>query len=402
MESAKFNTQSVIKGNLCLNFNENVNEVEVTGVSADTENVDQKMNDKIKAVGMFSEDIAFVLTLLLRDNEKYKNLIENGFTALEDKLLKLADCVQAEREERVCEIASINHTLITHEYQIEALRNKVTDIETLNNSLLDNLDIKLAEATKIATDDRLVDIEEEINDIGGKMNLSVMDLSEKISALENDIENMRKMDELQILKADLKSNIHNVHGNLKLLENAQVALEINTSNEINKYEHKVSLSEALIKKELADLKNSSNTNSESISRLKSSICDKIASVTEKDEWTSERFHKVCTDFESKLSLHEDNLMLNIETVLENFEKKLNSGSHQVELTKQQDLKIVAKKVKELEKNMTQLTNFFNKDVALLRSNIKDKLEQKLEQQAGVNKIIFDSIQILGDKFKSLS
>ena len=33
------------------------------------------------------------------------------------------------------------------------------------------LDIKLAEATKIATDDRLVDIEEEINDIGGKMNL---------------------------------------------------------------------------------------------------------------------------------------------------------------------------------------------------------------------------------------
>ena len=102
-----------------------------------------------------------------------------------------------------------------------------------------------------------------------------MDLSEKISALENDIENMRKMDELQILKADLKSNIHNVHGNLKLLENAQVALKINTSNEINKYEHKVSLSEALIKKELADLKNSSNTNSESISRLKSSICDKV-------------------------------------------------------------------------------------------------------------------------------
>ena len=64
----------------------------------------------------------------------------------------------------------------------------------------------------------------------------------------------------------------------------------------------------------------------------------IASVTEKDEWTSERFHKVCTDFGSKLSLHEDNLMLNIETVLENFEKKLNSGSHLVELTKQQDLK----------------------------------------------------------------
>ena len=43
------------------------------------------------------------------------------------------------KEERVCEIASINHTLITHEYQIEALRNKVTDVETLNNSLLDNL-----------------------------------------------------------------------------------------------------------------------------------------------------------------------------------------------------------------------------------------------------------------------
>ena len=33
------------------------------------------------------------------------------------------------------------------------------------------LDIKLAEATKIATDDRLVDFEEEMNDIGGKMNL---------------------------------------------------------------------------------------------------------------------------------------------------------------------------------------------------------------------------------------
>ena len=104
----------------------------------------------------------------------------------------------------------------------------------------------------------------------------------------------------------------------------------------------------------------------------------IASVTEKDEWTSERFHKVCTDFESKLTLHEDNLMLNIETVLENFEKKLISGSNQVELTKQQDLKNVAKKVKELEKNLAQLTNFFNKDVALLRFSIHKKISHMIQ------------------------
>ena len=66
------------QGNLCLNFNENVNEVEVTGVSADTENVDQKMNDKIKAVGMFSEDIAFVLTA---DRNAYVDIEETSTNA---------------------------------------------------------------------------------------------------------------------------------------------------------------------------------------------------------------------------------------------------------------------------------------------------------------------------------
>ena len=102
-----------------------------------------------------------------------------------------------------------------------------------------------------------------------------MDLSEKINALENDMEEMRKNDKLQKLQADTAEQFDKVIDKINQIEIGNEAFDVNILNEINKYEHKVSYIEGQLKKELADQKNSLNSNAENISRLKTSISDKV-------------------------------------------------------------------------------------------------------------------------------
>ena len=47
--------------------------------------------------------------------------------------------IEAEKKERETEIANMHHALSAHNYEIEALRNKVTDVETLNNTMLNGI-----------------------------------------------------------------------------------------------------------------------------------------------------------------------------------------------------------------------------------------------------------------------
>ena len=142
---------------------------------------------------MFSEDLSNILMMLLKDNEKYKNMIEKGFSDIDTKLISMTEKFETCNKENEQKIAAINYTINNHNYEIQALRNKVTDIETLNDSMMNsigmlfnfihyifNLDLlllslisehKLTEATQIATDLRMDEVEAEVNRINGTINL---------------------------------------------------------------------------------------------------------------------------------------------------------------------------------------------------------------------------------------
>ena len=85
-------------------------------------------------------------------------------------------------------IAAINNTISNHNYEIQALRNKVTDVETLSDSTMNSIgklifnqvnfififlfsEHKLTEATQIATDLRMEEVEAEVHKINGTINL---------------------------------------------------------------------------------------------------------------------------------------------------------------------------------------------------------------------------------------
>lgn len=97
------------------------------------------MEEKIKSFGEFSGDISVVLMMLMKDNEKFKSLIQTEFEEIEIRMNDLSEKIEAEKKERETEIANMHHALSAHNYEIEALRNKVTDVETLNNTMMNGI-----------------------------------------------------------------------------------------------------------------------------------------------------------------------------------------------------------------------------------------------------------------------
>ena len=128
-----------LQGNLRISFNENVSEVEIGEMNTDKEVRNTMMEEKIKSFGAFSGDISMVLMMLMKDNEKFKSLIQTEFEEIEIRMNDLSEKIEAEKKERETEIANIHHALSAHNYEIEALRNKVTDVETLNNTMMNGI-----------------------------------------------------------------------------------------------------------------------------------------------------------------------------------------------------------------------------------------------------------------------
>ena len=118
-----------------LNFNENVKRVKKT----DKESKEEMVECKIKSFGMFSEDLSNILMMLLKDNEKYKNMIEKGFSDIDNKLISMTEKFETCNKENEQKIAAINSTINNHNYEIQALRNKVTDIETLSDLMMNSI-----------------------------------------------------------------------------------------------------------------------------------------------------------------------------------------------------------------------------------------------------------------------
>ena len=129
----------MLQGNLRISFNENVSEVEIGEINTDRNVKNLMMEEKIRGFGEFSGDISMVLMMLLKDNEKFKSLIQSGFEEIEIRMNDLSEKIEAEKKERETEIANIHHALSAHNYEIEALRNKVTDVETLNNTMMNGI-----------------------------------------------------------------------------------------------------------------------------------------------------------------------------------------------------------------------------------------------------------------------
>ena len=128
-----------LQGNLRLSFNENGSEVEIGEMNTDNEVRTHIMEEKIKSFGVFSGDISVVLMMLMKDNEKFKSLIQTEFEEMEIRMNDLSEKIEAEKKERETEIANMHHALSAHNYEIEALRNKVTDVETLNNTMMNGI-----------------------------------------------------------------------------------------------------------------------------------------------------------------------------------------------------------------------------------------------------------------------
>ena len=128
-----------LQGNLRLSFNENGSEVEIGEMNTDKEVRTHIMEEKIKSFGVFSGDISVVLMMLMKDNEKFKSLIQTEFEEIEIRMNDLSEKIEAEKKERETEIANMHHALSAHNYEIEALRNKVTDVETLNNTMMNGI-----------------------------------------------------------------------------------------------------------------------------------------------------------------------------------------------------------------------------------------------------------------------
>ena len=97
------------------------------------------MEEKSKSFGVFSGDISMVLMMLMKDNEKFKSLIHTEFLEMKIRMNDLSEKIEAEKKERETEIANMHHALSAHNYEIEALRNKVTDVETLNNTMMNGI-----------------------------------------------------------------------------------------------------------------------------------------------------------------------------------------------------------------------------------------------------------------------
>ena len=65
--------------------------------------------------------------------------LSSGFEEIEIRMNDLSEKIEAEKKERETEIANIHHALSAHNYEIEALRNKVIDVETLNNTMMNGI-----------------------------------------------------------------------------------------------------------------------------------------------------------------------------------------------------------------------------------------------------------------------
>ena len=128
-----------LQGNLRISFNESVSEVEIGEMNTDKDVRNTMMEEKIKSFGAFSGDISMVLMMLMKDNEKFKSLIQTEFEEIEIRMNDLSEKIEAEKKERETEIVNIHHALSAHNYEIEALRNKVTDVETLNNTMMNGI-----------------------------------------------------------------------------------------------------------------------------------------------------------------------------------------------------------------------------------------------------------------------
>ena len=93
-----------LQGNLRLSFNENGSEVEIGEMNTDKEVRTHSMEEKIKSFGVFSGDISVVLMMLMKDNEKFKSLIQTEFEEIEIRMNDLSEKIEAEKKERETDI----------------------------------------------------------------------------------------------------------------------------------------------------------------------------------------------------------------------------------------------------------------------------------------------------------
>ena len=85
---------------------------------------------------------------------------------------------------------------------------------------------------------------------------SVLDLSEKLSALDYDLGDLRRGDEVHRLRGEMQRAVGGVVESLGSLEDGLASLEREILTEVNRTEHKVSYLEATLRKDIQEVKNS--------------------------------------------------------------------------------------------------------------------------------------------------
>ena len=85
---------------------------------------------------------------------------------------------------------------------------------------------------------------------------SVLDLSEKLSALEYDLGDLRKGEEVHRVRGEMQRHVGGLVESLGQVEESMTSLEREVITEVNRTEHKVSYLEATIRKDMQEMKNS--------------------------------------------------------------------------------------------------------------------------------------------------
>ena len=96
----------------------------------------------------------------------------------------------------------------------------------------------------------------QINIVQNLILFSVLDLSEKLSALEFDLGDLRKAEDVHKLRGEMQRTVGGLVESLGMVEDSLGSLETEILTEVNRTEHKVSYLEATIRKDIQEMKNS--------------------------------------------------------------------------------------------------------------------------------------------------
>ena len=96
----------------------------------------------------------------------------------------------------------------------------------------------------------------QINNVQNLILFSVLDLSEKLSALEYDLGDLRKAEDMHKLREEMQRTVGGLVESLGMVEDSLGSLETEILTEVNRTEHKVSYLEATIRKDIQEMKNS--------------------------------------------------------------------------------------------------------------------------------------------------